>query len=107
MMIASWANTEEVLARPELHIPPPRVLAVIDHIELAGKFVTPKLLPTEGYPDPDDIMFAEVFITSNADALITGNLKHSRYAKHLACGLPGMDQEIHHRSDTRPIFTLI
>jgi predicted nucleic acid-binding protein len=31
---------------------------------------------TAGYTDPDDIMFAEVFITSNADALITGNLCH-------------------------------
>jgi putative PIN family toxin of toxin-antitoxin system len=67
---------EEVLARPELHISPPRVLAVIDHIELAGKFITPKPLSKEGYTDPDDIMFAEVFITSNADALITGNFKH-------------------------------
>jgi len=30
----------------------------------------------ENYTDPDDIMFAEVFITSNTDALITGNLRH-------------------------------
>ena len=69
---------EEVLARPELHISPPKALALIDHIELAGKFVAaePEPLSTEGYIDPDDIMFAEVFITSNADALITGNLRH-------------------------------
>ena len=67
---------EEVLARPELHIPPPKTLAVIDHIELTGKFVAPEPLSTEGFTDPDDIMFAEVFITSNADALITGNLRH-------------------------------
>jgi uncharacterized protein len=67
---------EEVLARPELHIPPPRVLAVIDHIELAGKLVISQPLPTEGYTNPDDIMFTEVFITSNADALVTRNLKH-------------------------------
>ena len=67
---------EEVLLRPELHIPPTRMLAVIDHIELTGKLVTPEPLPTEGYTDPDDIMFAEVFITSNADALVTGNLRH-------------------------------
>jgi putative PIN family toxin of toxin-antitoxin system len=67
---------EEVLSRPELRIPPPRMLAVIDHIELAGKFVASEPLPTEGYTDQDDIMFAEVFITSNADALITGNLRH-------------------------------
>jgi putative PIN family toxin of toxin-antitoxin system len=61
---------EEVLARPELHLPSPRVLAVIDHIELAGKFVTPNPLSTEGNTDPDDIMFVEVFITSNADAVV-------------------------------------
>jgi uncharacterized protein len=61
---------EEVLSRPELHIHPSRILAVIDHIELTGKLVTPEPLPT------DDIMFAEVFTTSNADALITGNLRH-------------------------------
>ncbi len=67
---------EEVLARPELNIPRLRVLAVIDHIELAGKLVTAEPLSTEGYTDPDDIMFAEVFITSNADALITGDLEH-------------------------------
>jgi putative PIN family toxin of toxin-antitoxin system len=67
---------EEVLARPELHITPPRALAVIDHIELAGIFVAAEPLSTEGYTDPDDIMFAEVFITSNAEALITGNLRH-------------------------------
>ena len=52
------------------------MLAVIDHIELTGKLVEPEPLFTEGYTDPDDIMFAEVLITSNADALITGNLRH-------------------------------
>ena len=67
---------EEVLSRPELHIHPSRMLAVIDHIELAGKLVASEPLPTEVYTDSDDIMFAEVFITSNADALITGNLRH-------------------------------
>lgn len=67
---------EEVLSRPKLQIPPPEVLAVIDHIELTGQYIEPEPLPTEGYTDPDDIMFAEVFITSNADALVTGNLRH-------------------------------
>jgi hypothetical protein len=44
------------------------VLAIIDHIELADKFVTDEPLPPEGYPDPDEIMFAEIFITSNVVA---------------------------------------
>jgi putative PIN family toxin of toxin-antitoxin system len=67
---------EEVLSRPELHIHPSRMIATIDHIELSGKHITVEPLPTEGYTDPDDIMFVEVFITSNADALVTGNLRH-------------------------------
>ena len=67
---------EEVLSRPEFRIHPPRMLAVIDHIELTGKLVEPEPLSPEGYTDPDDILFAEVFITSNADALLTGNLRH-------------------------------
>ncbi len=67
---------EEVLSRPELHIHPSRVVATIDHIELSGKYVAAEPLSTEGYSDPDDIMFAEVFITSNANVLVTGNLRH-------------------------------
>lgn len=67
---------EDVLSRPELHIPSPRIFAVIDHIELTGKFVAPEPLSKEGYTDLDDVVFAEVFITSQADALITGNLRH-------------------------------
>jgi putative PIN family toxin of toxin-antitoxin system len=67
---------EEVLSRPKLQIPAPEVLAVIDHIELTGQYVEPEPLSAEEYTDPDDIMFAEVFITSNADALVTGNLRH-------------------------------
>ena len=47
------------------------MLAVIEHIELTGQLVKPEPLST----DPDDVMFAEVFITSNADAPITGNLR--------------------------------
>ena len=67
---------EDVLARPELKIDPNRVFAVINHIELSGKLIKPQSLPRDGYTDPDDIMFAEVFITSNANALVTGNLRH-------------------------------
>ncbi len=67
---------EDVLARPELRIRPARARAVIAHIELAGKLISPDPLSTVGYPDPDDVPFAEVFITSDADALITGNIRH-------------------------------
>ena len=67
---------EEVLSRPELHIHSSKTLAVIDHLEISGRYIEPETLSPEGYTDLDDIMFAEVFITSNADALVTGNLRH-------------------------------
>ncbi|MEI7844769.1 MAG: putative toxin-antitoxin system toxin component, PIN family [Chloroflexota bacterium] len=67
---------EDVLARPELRIRPARARAVIAHIELTGKLISPEPLSAVGYPDPDDLPFAEVFITSDADALITGNARH-------------------------------
>jgi putative PIN family toxin of toxin-antitoxin system len=67
---------EEVLTRPELRLDQNKVVGVVDHIELSGIIIEPSDLPKDGYTDPDDIMFAEVFITSNADALVTGNLRH-------------------------------
>lgn len=67
---------EEVLARPELHLNQAKVLATIDHIELSGKIIEPQSISKDGYTDPDDLIFAEVFITSNANALVTGNLRH-------------------------------
>jgi uncharacterized protein len=67
---------EEVLSRPELHIAQSRANAVITYIELTGKFVEAESFPTEGFPDPNDLPFVEIFITSKAQALITGNFRH-------------------------------
>lgn len=67
---------EDVLARPELHLKPSRVEAVLAYIEVSGKLVEAEALSAEGFPDPDDLPFAEVFISANADALISGNLRH-------------------------------
>lgn len=67
---------EEVLSRPEFHIHPSRAFAVVNHIEVSGNYIESESLSTEGFTDPDDIMFAEVFITSEAEALVTGNLRH-------------------------------
>ncbi len=67
---------EDVLSRPEFHIHPSRAFAVVNHIEVSGNYIESESLSTEGFTDPDDIMFAEVFITSEAEALDTGNLRH-------------------------------
>ena len=67
---------EDVLARPELRIRPARARAVIAHIELTGQQIEAEGLPSDGFQDSDDLPFAEVFITANAQALVTGNLRH-------------------------------
>lgn len=67
---------EDVLARPELRIQPARARAVIAYIELSGLYVDAAVLAVNGFQDPDDLPFAEVFITANAQALVTGNLRH-------------------------------
>jgi uncharacterized protein len=67
---------EDVLARPELRIRPARARAVIAHIELTGKQIEADVLQADGFQDSDDLPFAEVFITANGQALVTGNLRH-------------------------------
>jgi len=67
---------EDVLNRPELRIRPARARAVIAHIELTGQRVDATALPAKGFEDPDDLPFAEVFLTVHAQALVVGNLRH-------------------------------
>jgi putative PIN family toxin of toxin-antitoxin system len=67
---------EDVLARLELRLPPVRVRAIISHIELMGQLIVTEPLSPEGFQDPNDVPFAEVFVTANADSLVTGNLRH-------------------------------
>jgi len=67
---------EDVLARPELRIRPARTRAVIARIELTGQLISAGPLSLDAFHDPDDLPFAEVFLTAHADALVTGNLRH-------------------------------
>ena len=67
---------EDVLNRPELHIQPARARAIIAHIELSGCFVNADLIPPDDFIDPDDLPFVEVFISGDAGALVSGNLRH-------------------------------
>lgn len=66
----------EVLARPELDIDPTLAQAVVGYIRLAGERITGMPLPADSLPDPDDLPFAEVAVSGEADALVTGNIKH-------------------------------
>jgi putative PIN family toxin of toxin-antitoxin system len=67
---------EDVLSRKELHIAQSKADAVISYIELTGQFVEADPFSPEGFPDRNDMPFVEVFITSKAQALVTGNFRH-------------------------------
>lgn len=69
---------EDVLARPELKIHPERARAVIAYIELSGQLIDVAPLPLDpaDFQDPFDIPFVDVFLSANAQALVTGNLRH-------------------------------
>jgi predicted nucleic acid-binding protein len=57
---------EDVLARPELRNRPARARAIIAHIELTGQQIDAQALSAVGFQYPDDLPFAEVFITAGA-----------------------------------------
>jgi uncharacterized protein len=50
--------------------------AVVGFIRLAGERVTAAPLPESLIPDPGDLPFAEVAVSSQADYLVSGNARH-------------------------------
>ena len=48
----------------------------IGHIELTGKQIDAIALSPDGFQGSDDLPFADGFISANAHALVTGNLRH-------------------------------
>lgn len=66
----------EVLSRPIFHFDPGDLSALIDHIRLNGRHVSPAPLEADDWPDPGDIPFAEVAVASSVNILVTGNVKH-------------------------------
>ncbi len=65
----------DVLTRTQFSFDPDLVEELIGFLEAAG---SPTLAPPLAItlPDPWDQMFIEVAVSSNADFLVTGNLKH-------------------------------
>jgi len=66
----------DVLARPRLAIEPSVAQSVVRYMRLSGEQVLALPLDKDTLPDPDDLPFAEVAITGEADMLVTGNMKH-------------------------------
>ena len=65
----------EVLARPKFGFESAAVDALLSFIQSNGIVASGNPLP-ESLPDPFDDVFLEVAIASNAELLVTGNLRH-------------------------------
>jgi putative PIN family toxin of toxin-antitoxin system len=70
-----FAEYADVLARPELEFPLEQVHTVLDFLWREGARIRPQALGLRP-PDPDDVMFIEVAVSTLASALVSGNLRH-------------------------------
>lgn len=66
---------QDVLFRPEFAFPRATLRSLLEFIWQSSERVQAVPLPI-CLPDPNDVMFIEVTISAQADALVTGNLKH-------------------------------
>jgi putative PIN family toxin of toxin-antitoxin system len=66
----------DVMARPQLELDSSLAQAVVQYFRLSGERVTGLPLADTTLPDSDDAPFSEIAISGNADALVTGNMKH-------------------------------
>src|SRR5688572_25232686 len=66
----------DVLARPQLDIAQDQATAILSFFRLSGEQVTAYPLRADLLPDIDDLLFVEVGISGQAEALVTGNTNH-------------------------------
>ncbi len=67
---------QDVLSRPQLAIDEYQANAVVRYLRLAGERIVATPLPDGTFADVDDMPFAEIATSGQADALVTGNTKH-------------------------------
>lgn len=69
---------EDVLGRSRFDFHRSDVAHLLRKLRQVADIVAAAPLPggTKGFPDPDDVMFLEVAVSSRAEALITTNLRH-------------------------------
>jgi putative PIN family toxin of toxin-antitoxin system len=69
----------EVLPRPEFGYNRRHIQDLIDHIKLNGTQVIADPIISKDVPDPGDLPFAEVAVTTNVRFLVTGNISHYKF----------------------------
>jgi predicted nucleic acid-binding protein len=65
-----------VLKRPKFQFNEQDIEALIDHVSSYGLQVSAVPLGIRNIPDPSDLPFAEVAVSANVDALVTGDIGH-------------------------------
>jgi putative PIN family toxin of toxin-antitoxin system len=76
------AEYREVLLRPRFGFEKPQVQRLLEYLIFTGEGVSASPLNAEA-PDADDLPFAEVAVSGNADALVKGNPAHFAFITHL------------------------
>jgi putative PIN family toxin of toxin-antitoxin system len=66
---------QEVIRRPRFNIVPHKADIIIDYIQASAEIYAGIPLK-KALPDPDDNPFLEVALSSSAECLVTGNVKH-------------------------------
>ncbi len=75
------AEYREVLLRPRFGFEKQQVQRLLEYLIFTGEGVSSSPLNAEA-PDADDLPFAEVAVSGNADALVTGNPGHFAFLTH-------------------------
>ena len=70
-----FTEYRDVLYRPEFELPSEAVADLLDFLWHSSERVQRGEFAVQ-LPDPEDCMFIEVAVSSLADALVTGNIKH-------------------------------
>ncbi|MDT8899474.1 putative toxin-antitoxin system toxin component, PIN family [Thermanaerothrix sp. 4228-RoL] len=75
------AEYREVLARPRFGFEKRHVQRLMEYLIFTGEGVSASPLNVDA-PDVDDLPFAEVAVSGNVDALVTGNPEHFAFITH-------------------------
>ncbi|GAP05206.1 putative toxin-antitoxin system toxin component, PIN family [Anaerolinea thermolimosa] len=73
----------DVLSRPRFGFEKRQVQRLMEYLIFTGEGINASPMTVDDAPDADDLPFAEVAVSGNADALVTGNPGHFSFVHPL------------------------
>lgn len=80
----------DVLLRPRFGFEKQQVQRLMEYLIFTGEGVNASPIAVDDAPDADDLPFAEVAVSGNVDALVTGNPDHFPFVHQLPVLSPGV-----------------